>query len=185
MGKGGTDPSTSVIQPSLPSLPNQSQLNSLAQWRLYAATPYVSSPWRSVDYFSQYQSPTQYMPQFTPGQTASNGVNLGPSVQNSGVQQPQGGVGGGPLLPGLGALMPWWQHGSMDVPQPGVVQGMQQNVSPSLAGLVSVLAGGQWPGLAAPPRAQQPQGGTPTQPPQPAASAPQPQLTPAGVPQNG
>jgi hypothetical protein len=165
--KGGTSPSTSIIQPGNPQVPNAGLLNSLAMWRSQASSPYMASPWRAMDYLSQYQTPTQNIPQFNP----QGSQGLGPSVQNSSPQMqaqaqmgqnPMGGMGGG--MPGMGPMnqnnLPqnWWNQAQMQVPTGAAQQGMAQNVSPSLAGLGQILMGVLSGGMGMPP-GQQPPGG--------------------------
>lgn len=152
---GSSEPTTSVVQPTLPAIPNQALLNGLAQSRAQATIPYTSSPWRAMDYFAQYQTPTQYMPQFQPpqgqqqqapaagaGQAAGAGSGargsegMGSSVQGYAPQQQQQ-----PQTPPMQLQNNWWQTAQMSAPTAQGMQGMQQNVSPSLAGLFQLLNG--------------------------------------------
>lgn len=148
---GSSQPTTSVVQPTLPAIPNQALLNSLAQARTQATIPYTSSPWRAMDYFAQYQAPTQYMPQFQPpgqpqggsGQAAGaatgarGSVGMGSAVQSYAPQQPQQ----NPQTPPMQLQSNWWNTAQMPAPTAQGMQGMQQNVSPSLAGLFQLLNG--------------------------------------------
>lgn len=87
MGKGGSSSGTTqTIQPSLPNLPNQAQIQSQAQNRLYAGSPWMNSPWRAMDLIGG-NAPTQYLPQFTP----PGGAQVGGQSPGGGGSQPQSG----------------------------------------------------------------------------------------------
>lgn len=148
---GSSEPTTSIVQPTLPKVPNQDLLNGLAQARAQASIPYVSSPWRAMDYMAQYQTPTQYMPQFHPqGQQAGAAAGAGGQNQSSGGGRGAAGLGSSvqdstpppvPQTPPLNLQQNWWQSAGMPVPSAQTMQGMQQNVSPSLGGLFALLSG--------------------------------------------
>jgi len=155
MGKdsGGGAPTTQVIQPSLPSLPNQDTINQQAAGRLGASSPWMNSPWRAIDFFQQ-QVPALYMPQFTPG--ALGGGGSGPSGGGGGFQYGSfGNPGGGGWVPAVPGQAPS-PGGGGGVPQPTTPIGQQALAQhqlptmPWMGGMVRNPFVGQMPNPGAP-----------------------------------
>lgn len=106
MGKGGGgsqqhEAGHTIIQPPNPSLPNQDLLTQFATSRLNAASPWVNSAYRPIDFFANVQAPQMQMPQFQQGSFGAWGPNPGGQAPQMG--QAQGMLGGQQmgLPPGL------------------------------------------------------------------------------------
>jgi hypothetical protein len=66
-GGGGGGFTTEITTPPQPQIPNSNLLNSAAQRRIEAASPWYTSPWRSIDFFQGMQVPQNQIPQYQPG----------------------------------------------------------------------------------------------------------------------
>lgn len=66
-GGGGGEPQiTQIPGGTIPDLPLQAPLASAGQWRLHAASPWYSSPWRSIDFLQGLPMAQNMIPQFQP-----------------------------------------------------------------------------------------------------------------------
>ena len=85
-GDDGGDFSTNVITPDIPSTPLRDQLSNSALQTSLASSPWLSSPFRAIDYFANQGTPGNYAPQFTPGSLPSYPVGgmgyMGDFTQN-------------------------------------------------------------------------------------------------------
>ena len=65
MGKGGGGGDPQVIQATRDPLPNENLLQDYSKWRLHASAPYMSSPYRVMDFAQNYTVPGMQLPTFT------------------------------------------------------------------------------------------------------------------------
>ena len=161
----------SFVQPPQTPIPNSPQVNDQGQGRLNAASPYMMSPYRAMDYLSGYTDPTSTVPT-APGSTGAMGSAMAPSTGLSGnnftgssgataaASQPQVAPASDYSTPmaGTGGLNWWNQAGtSTGQPQGGTTSqtggltsqalaGMGQNVQSSLSGLSQLLGKGSTKG---------------------------------------
>lgn len=169
MGKSSGGESVTTYQAPQTAVPNSAQVNDQGQGRLNAASPYMMSPYRAMDYLSGYTAPSSTVPT-APGSTGAMGTAMAPSTGLSGnnftgssgataaATQPQVAPASAYSTPmaGTGGLN-WWnqagtsagqpQGGGGTTSQPGgltpqALAGMGQNVQSSLSGLSQLLGKG-------------------------------------------
>ena len=165
--KGSSGETLTSYQAPQTAVPNSPQVNDQAQGRLNAASPYMMSPYRAMDYLSGYTAPSSTVPTAS-GSTGALGSAMAPSTGLSGnnftgssgataaAAQPQVAPASAYSTPmaGTGGLNWWNQAGtSAGQPQGGATPqtggltpqaagGMAQNVQSSLAGLSQLLGKG-------------------------------------------
>lgn len=136
-GGGQQDPTITTIPAPTPDLPNLPALNSIAQHRIYAGSPYTYGPYRAMDYVRGVQATPNMIPQMhqmmgggmNPQQmmqgmfpSGGNGYMANFQQPNPGLMQPQysplaWAMGMGQLFSQLGALYQQQMQGGM--PQGG------------------------------------------------------------------
>lgn len=133
-GSGSSGFNTQVVTPTLPPVANQELLNGAALWRLLANSPYLSAPFRPVDYFRNQPVAQNMVPQYQGPQSMPYYPTGGLGFMTNFQQNPMGANMLPFLLGNLGQalmqqqmLMPQQQQQQMlPTPQPQVEQPQQQ-----------------------------------------------------------
>lgn len=73
---GSSDPQITTIPAPSANIPNQNELNSIAQARTLASSPWTYGPYRAMDYFRNAQVTQNMLPQFSNSSGSMGGAGF-------------------------------------------------------------------------------------------------------------
>lgn len=118
-GGGSSEPTITQIPAATPDLPNLPALNSIAQHRIYAGSPWTYGPYRAMDYVRGVQATPNMIPQMH--QMMGGGMG-GQHQGMMGGQMGMGGMNPQQLMQGMFPSGGNGYMGNFQQPNPGLMQ---------------------------------------------------------------